>query len=101
MEEKDNEKTLSDSFTEEERIELFKSAFSNLVVSSELSVSIMYYLIKEQYDEITKLYQKYQEDLYAEIDKKQTELQKDQLKQEVGEENPDLKVETFNAKGGK
>lgn len=99
MEEK--EKTLSDNFSEEERMELFKSAFSNLVVSSELPVSIIYYLIKEQYDEITKLYQKHQEDLYKEIDKKQTELQKDQLKQEVGEENPDLKVETFNAKGGK
>ena len=41
MEEK--EKTLSDNFSEEERMELFKSAFSNLVVSSELPVSIIYY----------------------------------------------------------
>ena len=97
MEEK--EKTLSDNFSEEERMELFKSAFSNLVVSSELPVSIIYYLIKEQYDEITKLYQKHQEDLYKEIDKKQTELQKEQLKKEVQKENPDLQVETFNAEG--
>lgn len=83
-------------YSQEERIELLKENLNQVIEQSDLSVSILYYVLQGYMKDFETLYHQYQSQLFQSLNEKLEHNGKVQLQnsieEELREESPELKV---------
>ena len=83
-------------FSQEERLEIFKSKLDQIVAEANLSVPIIYYILKDYTNNVKDLYAQYQNQLYQSLNQKLEHNEEvdsyNKMEEKLKNENPDFKV---------
>lgn len=85
-----------EEYSQEEKIELFKESLNQLVANADLSISVLYYVLKDYLGDVENLYEQFRtkvvEDLNKKIEQAVDSQDSDKIEEELKAESPDLKV---------
>lgn len=83
-------------YSQEEKIELFRESLNQLVANADLSISVLYYVLKDYLGDVENLYEQFRSQVIESLNKKleeQVDAQDaDKIEEELKAESPDLKV---------
>lgn len=85
-----------EDYSQEEKIELFRESLNQLVANADLSISVLYYVLKDYLGDVENLYEQFRSQVIESLNKKleeQVDAQDaDKIEEELKAESPDLKV---------
>ena len=85
-----------EDYSQEEKIELFRESLNQLVANTDLSISVLYYVLKDYLGDVENLYEQFRTQVVESLNKKleeQVDAQDaDRIEEELKTESPDLKV---------
>ena len=85
-----------EDYSQEEKIELFRESLNQLVANADLSISVLYYVLKDYLGDVENLYEQFRSQVIESLNKKLEEQidaqDADKIEEELKAESPDLKV---------
>lgn len=89
-------------YSQEEKIELFKENLNQLVAYTDLSISVLYYVLKDYTNEVENLYEQYRSKVVESLNKKMAKdidsQDGEKIEEELKAESPEFKVSVKESK---